>query len=195
VVAGVSHCPTCHAEYVAGPSVCADCGGTLAPGPLREYGLSAASPPPQALGTPDVLLATMPGLQADLIASALTMEGITCLLKCEGIRQLRHPERESPGALAATLPVDVYVAAADLEKAREVVESVERGEIIGDQWQPTEAAEGSAGQAAGQEMSEPARPAPGEFAEPFAPRAEGTTLRLVLLVAVAIGLVVAGVRC
>jgi len=147
------------------------------------------------LATPTVLLATMPGLQADLTASALTMEGITCLLECEGIRQLRQPERESPGALAATLPVDVYVAAGDLEKAREVVESVERGEIIGDQWQPTEAGEENRGQPAGQGMTEPARPGPAEFAEPFAPHAEGTTLRLLVLVAAAIGLVVAGVRC
>ncbi len=198
---GVQHCPNCATEYVAGAAACADCGGQLEPGPVAD------GPPPSPVARqpestlPEALLTTMPGLQADLLAAALTMEGIACLLECEGIRQMRRPGSESPGALAATLPVAVYVGRMDLGRARDVMESLQRSEIIGDQWQAGEQAEGSLD--AAREEGGDAFPRASRITAPLSgddgpcgdTRPESTTLRLLFLVAATAALVVAGLRC
>jgi hypothetical protein len=143
----------------------------------------------------------MPGLQADMIATALTMEGITCLLECQGLRQLRRAEEPSPGLLAGTFLVAIYVAADQIEKAQGVVESVTRGQLIKEQWvadrdtgvgkrraafDAADERENVEAVAIGLETGAPETPAP---------RAENTTLRLLGLLALAATILVVGSQC
>jgi hypothetical protein len=133
----------------------------------------------------------MPGLAAHDAARVLALEGIACLLECEGIQQLRLPGDPGGEPLAVTLTVSIYVAEGTETPAREIIESLQRGDVVGEQWD----AEGmdrvdAARQAAEAELTEVHE----VIAEPLgppdhalAPRTEGTTLRLlIVLVAVAV---------
>lgn len=139
-----SHCPACATEFVAGVTRCSDCGGPLTPGDLPASAPSArkaasVSLPPAAEAAgltelPDQPLCTVPGEQAETIARALTFEGITSLLVCDGLQRLRGPGQESTGPMANRRPVEIYVSAADLEEAEAIVASLEGGDLIGEQW-------------------------------------------------------------
>jgi hypothetical protein len=94
-----------------------------------------ASPAVKAeLAAIDTLLGEFPGEKAEFVAQALTMEGMTSRLECQGMVRHRGPGQEVTGPIAVTLPVSVYVAEANLEHAREIVESVEQEDLIGEEW-------------------------------------------------------------
>ncbi len=143
----VQHCPSCDEEYVASATACVECGGPLTPGPLtrleqgrrRNRSAPAAALPPadpdgQLAPSIDRLLAQLPGQEADLLVRSLLLEGIPCATECQGITKAHWPG-EPPGLpLALTLPVNVYVEAAQLDAAREILSTSDRDDVIGEQW-------------------------------------------------------------
>ena len=149
------HCPTCQTEYVAGIAACADCGGPLTPGPLGRYtgaatassASAAAAGSAAASGDFDAVLATLPGAQADQAVRALLLEEIPCFVECQGLTKTYQPGTPPTEPFAVTLPVTVHVRAADLTTAREVIDSLESDDLIGEQWSDEEIAE--AAEAAG----------------------------------------------
>ena len=137
---------------------------------------------------PDTLLMTVPGLQAEHAAKALTMEGLTCLLECDGLKRLRQPGDEAPEPLAVTWPVRLYVHFTDLTEAKRILDSIAAPDVIGQQWSDADAGQ------RGKDIRRQGREMPtasvdrADRANPYlsAPRAEGTTLRFVFLLAVAL---------
>jgi hypothetical protein len=136
---------------------------------------------------PDTLLVTLPGMQAEFAAKALTVEGLTCLLECDGLKRLRYPNQEPPEPLAVTWPVSIYVARTQRDQAREILASTERTDVIGDQWagrvthappRSRRPQQGSIARAEQLPMRPTQRVYPG-------PRAEGTGLRFLVLAALA----------
>lgn len=130
---------------------------------------------------PDTLLATMPGLQAEFAAKALTLEGMTCLLECDGLKQLRHPHQEPSDPLAVTWPVSIYVAGPQLGEARQILASIQRTDVIGDQWTTADAASARRSRTPYYMPTPRERPTSGDLA----PRPEGTGLRFLILLALA----------
>lgn len=141
------HCPTCQTEYVAGISACADCGGPLTPGPLGRYAGAAAAAATAgtaaaaATGAFDAVLAQLPGIQADRAVRALLLEEIPCFVECQGLTKTYQPGSPPTEPFAVTLPVTVHVRHADLETAREAIDSLESEDLIGEQWSDEEIAE------------------------------------------------------
>lgn len=140
-----SHCPACATEFVAGVARCSDCGGPLTPGELpaasgpSPYDDSASAIPglpPMAAATaiPDRLLCTVPGEEAETIASALTFEGITSRLVCDGLQRLRGPGQQASGPMSKRRPVEMYVLDEDFAEAEAVLESLDGHDLIGEQW-------------------------------------------------------------
>ncbi|GIW42702.1 MAG: hypothetical protein KatS3mg076_3279 [Candidatus Binatia bacterium] len=70
------------------------------------------------------LVATLPGLEAEFAAQALTLEGIPCVLECGDLRTVRLPGGEPVEPFAVTLPVAIYVGREQAEEAREILSSV-----------------------------------------------------------------------
>jgi hypothetical protein len=201
----LQHCPTCREEYVAGIAACVECGEPLHPGPLPR-GAAATAPAARAAaaanpaGELDRLIAELPGRQADHVVRSLLLEGIACRVECQGVVKVYQAEQRPSEPFAVTLPVTIHVAAAQLENAQEVLESLQQEDVIGEQWsevppedeasgdhddeyEQAEAGDGerlAAGTATEAEPDDAAAPAP--------PAAESTTLRTIVLI-VAVGLV------
>jgi hypothetical protein len=141
--------------------------------------------PPESL---DRLLVQLPGLQAEFAAQALNLEGLTCALECQGIRQVRPPGREPGEPFAVTLPVSIYVAGSELQAARDVLRSFAGDDLIGEQWSgdddtPPISPRSVAGDAAPVPPPEAAESVP----PPRLPTAmEGTTLRFLLFLFAAV---------
>lgn len=154
----VKHCVACQTEFVAGIDHCSDCGGLLESGELPaqrtrsalDEQLAAALPDasePQEVDPPDTLASTLPGEQAELVARALALEGVTSLLECEGEQKLRGPHEPPSPPIAVKRPVSIYVAQTHVETTLEIVRSLESDDVIGDQWLAEgEAVEGFADQ-------------------------------------------------
>lgn len=180
------HCPSCETEYVAGIAACADCGGPLSPGPLESMVAAAPAAPPTAAGAAfDTVLATLPGLQAHHAVQALLLENVPCFLECQGLTKTYQPGSPPNEPLAVTLPVTVRVRAADFDNAREILDSMEADDLIGEQWSEGESVE-AAPAADDDEAADVARtPEAGDGA----PQPQGTSmLTAAVVVAVVVGL-------
>ncbi|MBX3026600.1 hypothetical protein KF840_16970 [bacterium] len=186
------HCPTCQTEYVAGIAACADCGGPLAPGPLDRYAAPRGADAPAAsasapAGGFDAVLARLPGLRADHAVRALLLEEIPCFVECEGLTKTYHPGTPPAEPFAVTLPVTVHVRGADLDTAREVLDSLASEDLIGDQWSDEEIAEAAAAASpiAGGPFEEPAS-AIADDPTAGAPQPQSTSMVAVALVVVVV---------
>jgi len=130
------HCPTCRIEYVAAARACADCGGALQPGsPPQEIDVTdGAAPGGHAVADPgarpDTLLTRLSGQEADYLARALAEGGMFALLTCGSESQLVGPGRLPSMPLAVTYAVDVYVAAASLTEARELLDALTHDGVV-----------------------------------------------------------------
>lgn len=130
------HCPACRIEYVASARSCADCGGALQPGPPPEdigpavERSDAAAQPFAGAPPPDVLLARLPGQQADYLVRALAESGLVVLSTCKGERQWAGPGRVPSMPLAVTYDVDVYVAAAAVDEARTIMADLTHDGVV-----------------------------------------------------------------
>jgi hypothetical protein len=182
------HCPICETEYVAGIPACADCGGPLSPGPLENMVVAAPVAPAAASGAAfDTVLATLPGLQAHHAVQALLLENVPCFLECQGLTKTYQPGSPPNEPLAVTLPVTVRVRAADSDGAREILDSMEADDLIGEQWSEGQSVEAEPVS----EDDEQARDAADVHAEAGAeaPQPQGTSmLTAAVVVAVVVGL-------
>jgi hypothetical protein len=128
----------------------------------------------------DRLLARLPGAQADVVVKALNLEGIPCLLECQGIRRLCLPDREPGEPLAVTLPVSIYVQVERMQEAQDILDS-SSADVIGEQWaEEPQAAEVE------ETVEAEAAPAHEETRSPDLPalHSEGTTWRVIAIIAV-----------
>jgi hypothetical protein len=189
-----NHCPDCRNEFVAGITMCSDCGQPLRPGELPRGARPAAlvveeesdaplhGEAPDLPDPPDTLVATLPGEDAERIARALTLEHISSLLDCEGTQELRGPSEPPKPAIARRKPVSIYVAHTRVDEAREIIESLVGVDLIGEQWRSGDAGddgheEGAAASSAPR-AAVPAAQGPHDLE---APAAEGSGRYLVLL--------------
>jgi hypothetical protein len=144
---GLQHCAACREEYVAGVAACVECGAPLQPGPLDRSAPAARGPrvdEPTASALPDRLLAKLPGAEADQVVRTLLREGIACGVSCDGIERVYAPDKPPMEPFAVSLPVSLFVNAAQYEQAQEILASCEQEDVIGDQWEsapPDEASE------------------------------------------------------
>lgn len=198
----LQHCPTCREEYVAGIAACVECGEPLHPGPLPR-GAAAAAPAARAAAAAnpatelDRLVAELPGRQADHVVRSLLLEGIACRVECQGVVKVYQAEQRPSEPFAVTLPVTIHVAAAQLENAQEVLESLQQEDVIGEQWSEVPSEDDASGtrddeyeQAEAERLaaSAAAEAEPDDAAVPAPPAAESTTLRTIVLIVV-VGLV------
>lgn len=176
---------------MSGVQACGDCGAPLTPGPLPSPPAADSNrhrAEPSAAQTPDTKLIDLPGLQADFAVQALTLEGIVCGLECQGIRKIRLPAGPPEEPLAVTLAVSIYVPSDRMSEAQSILRSLEPEDVIGAQWQPTPevAASGEPSpfpRALDPPPTDHRLTAPRSTTTP--PRGEGTTLRLLLFLAIA----------
>lgn len=188
---GVAYCEECWTEFVDGVPQCSDCGGPLRAGPLpdeppmAEQEGGAAGADPELAGI-DSLVGEFPGEDAEYLAEALRMEGIHSRLECGGIVRHRGPGQKATGPISLSLPVRVFVAEAELERAGEIRESISHDDLVGDAW-----AEGADAPEFEDPAGSPGSAVPADHAgPPLEMRAEGTSSRvaIVLLLAAAVGL-------
>jgi hypothetical protein len=189
------HCPTCQTEYVAGIAACAECGGPLTPGPLERYAAprtanaKAAAATAAPTGEFDAVLAQLPGAHADRAVRALLLEEIPCFVECKGLTKTYLPGAPPSEPFAVTLPVTVHVRRGDLDTAREIIDSLESDDLIGEQWSDEEiaAAAEAASPTAGVPFAEPPS-ATGEDPTAGAPQPQRNSMvAVVVVVAVVIG--------
>lgn len=139
MAAGVRYCESCWTEFVDGVQRCSDCGGPLLDGDLprerprdaEEAPFTTISADPAAI---DSLAAEMPGEDAEHFAEALKIEGIVSRLECGNLVRYRGPGQKATGMISLREPVQVFVAAKDLDVARDILETISRGDLIGDAW-------------------------------------------------------------
>jgi len=113
-----THCPNCLAEYRPGFDTCADCGVTLVPGPAPVTEEHAPADkmhrphPTEDRHQVPVVLATLPRLEAQLLAGRLQAEGL--------IASADEPALMSAygGALPESRMIRVWVLESQLEQAR-----------------------------------------------------------------------------
>jgi hypothetical protein len=115
-----THCPNCLAEYRPGFDTCADCGVRLVPGPApvtEEHAPAVTRHHPHP--TEDrhqvpVVLATLPRLEAQILAGKLQAEGL--------IASADEPALMSAygGALPESRMIRVWVLESQLDEAREI---------------------------------------------------------------------------
>lgn len=184
------HCEECWTEFVDGIAQCSDCGGPLRDGPLPEASAVAEDEVAGAAAgvdarTIDTLVGELPGEDAEYLAEALKLEGIHSRLVCGGLSRLRGPGQQATGPLALNLPVQVFVAGVEVERAQEILESIGHEDLVGDAW-----AEGLADHPAEDDAEERGQTGAESIGPPLEMRAEGTSSRvvLVLLLAAAVGL-------
>ena len=113
-----THCPNCLAEYRPGFDTCADCGVMLVPGPAPVTEEHAPADtrhrphPTEDRHQVPVVLATLPPLQAQLLAGRLQAEG--------WVASADEPALMSAygGALPESRMIRVWVLESQLEQAR-----------------------------------------------------------------------------
>lgn len=113
-----THCPNCLAEYRPGFDTCADCGVELVPGPAPVTEEHAPTDtrhrphPTEDRHQVPVVLATLPPLQAQLLAGRLQAEGL--------VASADEPALMSAygGALPESRMIRVWVLESQLEQAR-----------------------------------------------------------------------------
>ncbi|MBI1818121.1 MAG: hypothetical protein HYR72_24335 [Deltaproteobacteria bacterium] len=179
---GVQHCPACRSEFIAGVAACTDCGGPLELGALPDLAAVTAGKSPIVYDSPDTLLTTLPGVRADLVVRALVMEGIACLLECEGQTKLCGPTDVSQGPFAVTLPVAIYVSGSRMEEAVAVVQSLDRADLVGVEWSEGDPV-GLSAEFEGEAERDAANDDESQL-QYAGPLAEDTTHRLIVLLAI-----------
>ena len=148
------------------------------------------------------MLAQLPGIQADRAVRALLLEEIPCSVECQGLSKTYQPGSPPAEPFAVTLPVTVHVRQTDLSTAREVIDSIDSEDLIGEQWSDEEIA--AAAEAAAAPAEDPSVDDGGDAAlayetdrdptladdpEAGAPRPQGTPMvAIVLVVIVVVGL-------
>ena len=116
-----SYCPNCLAEYRPGFDTCADCGVTLVrgPAPVPEEHAPAATkyrPPPTDDRHPvPVVMATLPPLEAQLLAGKLQAEGLVA-----SADELAPMSSWLGGALPESRMIRVWVLESQLDEARAI---------------------------------------------------------------------------
>jgi len=113
-----THCPNCLAEYRPGFVTCADCGVTLVPEPAPATEEHAPADtrhrphPTEDRHQVPVVLATLPRLEAQLLAGRLQAEGL--------VASADEPALMSAygGALPESRMIRVWVLESQLEQAR-----------------------------------------------------------------------------
>lgn len=185
----LQHCEGCQEEYVAGVAACVECGGTLQAGPLPRAGRSRAGVAASAAaGASDLdrLLVELPGLQADLAVRALLLEDIPVRVVCQKNSKVYAAGEKPTEPFAVTLPVSVFVSAAQLDMAQEILDSMQRDDVIGDQWSdPQSDTEGNPIAVESDAASEEPEDDIADEARGAAPRSESTSLRAVVILVVA----------
>ena len=123
-----THCPNCLAEYRPGFDTCADCGVRLVPGPAP---VTEEHAPPDTRHhrhpTEDrhqvpVVLATLPRLEAQLLAGRLRAEGL--------VASADEPALMSAygGALPESRMIRIWVLESKLDEAREIAKRALSGD-------------------------------------------------------------------
>ena len=184
---GLQHCAACREEYVAGVAACVECGAPLQPGPLDRSAPAARGPrvdEPTASALPDRLLAKLPGAEADQVVRTLLREGIACGVSCDGIERVYAPDKPPMEPFAVSLPVSLFVTAAQYEQAQEILASCQQEDVIGDQWESATADEESEMvMAPDEEIVADAEPLPADDGTATGePVPESTTLRTAILI-------------
>jgi hypothetical protein len=187
----LQHCPDCREEYIAGVTACVECGGALRPGPLERSATRVQRAGGSAGGAAEQahrLLVELPGLQADLATRALLLEGIAVRVECQGASKLYAAGDKPTEPFAVTLPVSVYVAAAQLDTAQEILASLQQDDVIGSQWsdrQPGRDSEAVGDQEWEGESADSAADMEDDSQAIAAPKAESTSMRAVLILVAA----------
>jgi hypothetical protein len=115
-----THCPNCLAEYRPGFDTCADCGVRLVPGPAPVTEEHAPADtrhhphPTEDRHQVPVVLATLPRLEAQILAGRLQAEGL--------VASADEPALMSAygGALPESRMIRVWVLESQLEQARTI---------------------------------------------------------------------------
>ena len=189
----LQHCPECDEEYVAGVAACVECGGALQPGPLarleaRHAERRTAPPPSSDPSTDEELIAELPGQQADHVVRMLLLESIPCRVVCQGIEKRYLPGHPPAEPFAMTLPVTIFVAAAQRQAAEDILNSFEHEDVIGEQWDSEPEIPRVEAEPAEESDSYEALPMVDDAAIPEPPQPTGTSLRAIVII-VALGLV------
>ncbi len=187
----VRYCQECWTEFVATVQRCSDCGGPLQDGELpaarpRDEEIEDGEVVTSDLADIDSLITELPGEEAEHFAEALRMEGVHSRLECGEIVRHRGPGQKATAKISFSLPVQIFVADAERERARDILESINQEDLIGDAWsEGAEAEEIYERESLLQADAELDQTAPPEI------RTEGISSRaiLVLLLAVAVGLI------
>jgi Putative prokaryotic signal transducing protein len=117
-----SYCPNCLAEYRPGFDTCADCGVALVrgPAPVTEAHAPADTKhhrhPTEDRHQVPVVLATLPRLQAQILAGKLQAEGLVASVDEAALMSAYG------GALPESRMIRVWVLESQLDRAREIAE-------------------------------------------------------------------------
>ena len=117
-----SYCPNCLAEYRPGFDTCADCGVKLVrgPAPVTEEHAPADTKhhqhPTEDRHQVPVVLATLPRLEAQLLAGKLTSEGLVASTDEPALGYVYGD------ALPDARMIRVWVLESQLDRAREIAE-------------------------------------------------------------------------
>jgi hypothetical protein len=124
-----SYCPNCLAEYRPGFDTCADCGVTLVrgPAPVTEEHAPAATNyrehPSEDRHQVPVVLATLPPLEAQLLAGKLQAEGLVA-----STDETAPMSSWLGGVLPESRMIRVWVLESELEQARTIAEGALSGD-------------------------------------------------------------------
>ncbi len=123
-----THCPNCLAEYRPGFDTCADCGVRLVPGPAPATEEHApvdtrhhAHPTEDRQQVP-VVLATLPRLEAQILAGRLQAEGLVATADEPALMSAYG------GALPESRMIRVWVLESQVEQARAIAKRALSGD-------------------------------------------------------------------